>query len=561
MPEIETPGRRVLGHVQAPSRKRTFLVFTKKEMEAVIAKLPEYATSKRSRERFPVRARFRVAWESSLRPATLAKLGAPENYRVGASALTITDETDKSRFGRELPLSVKAREAFDVVCPVTGIIFGSHDFRTLLRPAARAAGIDAYRADRISDYDFRHSRLTHLGQVTSNLSGVMYLAGHKQPATTARYMRPQKAAAEDVLQAAAAAGQPEFWLHSGCGTTAAKRHPAALARKQKPRTSRKDSGFLSVRGGGLEPPWLLTASTSILARAQEAAPTAADAAAQNSHHAKGKRHFEQGLALYQDGNYGGALAELKAARELGGGPTVLYNMGLTYQALFRYGEAVDTLQLYLVEAARAGKLDRERKEAVEKVIAELGALIGTLTISVEPNGARVFIDDRPIDLVVGAPVRVVSGTHIVRATIEGYIPAQQEITIAGSRSLDVAFKLKRIAEPVVPATPPPTTGRLRVSCSEANVSLGLDNAWRGQAPLETELDPGPHRLALVKWGYIPAQSDILITPGRTKRVDIVCEKTRPENPPPPPRFYQTWWFWGAIGAVVTGTTTLIISAQ
>jgi len=262
MPEIETPGRRVLGHVQASSRKRTFLVFTKKEMETVIAKLPGYATSKRSRERFPVRARFRVAWESSLRPATLAKLSAPENYRVGASALTITDEADKSRFGRELPLSLEARNALDSVCPVTGTIFGTHDFRTLLRAAARAAGIDTYRADRISDYDFRHSRLTHLGQVTSNLSGVMYLAGHKQPATTARYMRPQKAAAEDVLQAAAAAGQPEFWLHSGCGDKAAKRHPAALARKQKPRTYRKDSGFLSVRGGGLEPPWLLTASTS-----------------------------------------------------------------------------------------------------------------------------------------------------------------------------------------------------------------------------------------------------------------------------------------------------------
>ena len=157
---------------------------------------------------------------------------------------------------------MKAREALDSVCPVSGIIFGSHDFRTLLRAAAHAAGIDAYRADRISDYDFRHSRLTHLGQVTSNLSGVMYLAGHKQPATTARYMRPQKAAAEDVLQAASAAGKPEFWLHSGCGDGAAKRRPAALAEKQKPRTSRKDSGFFSVRGGGLEPPWLLTASTS-----------------------------------------------------------------------------------------------------------------------------------------------------------------------------------------------------------------------------------------------------------------------------------------------------------
>jgi len=113
-----------------------------------------------------------------------------------ASALTITDETDKSRFGRELPLSVKAREAFDVVCPVTSIIFGSHDFRTLLRPAARAAGIDAYRGGAEFRITISATRAHTLGAGDqSNLSGVMYLAGHKQPRTTARYMRPQKAAA------------------------------------------------------------------------------------------------------------------------------------------------------------------------------------------------------------------------------------------------------------------------------------------------------------------------------------------------------------------------------
>jgi hypothetical protein len=37
------------------------------------------------------------------------------------------------------------------------------------------------RAGRISDYDFRHSRLTHVGQVTDNVVGIMYIAGH--PAT------------------------------------------------------------------------------------------------------------------------------------------------------------------------------------------------------------------------------------------------------------------------------------------------------------------------------------------------------------------------------------------
>ena len=44
---------------------------------------------------------------------------------------------------------------------------------------------------------------THLGRTSDNLPGVMYLLGHKQPATTGRYMRPQKDAASDVLRAAA----------------------------------------------------------------------------------------------------------------------------------------------------------------------------------------------------------------------------------------------------------------------------------------------------------------------------------------------------------------------
>ncbi len=215
MPEIEPPGARVVGATVGDARKRVFLVFTAAEIESIIAKLPEQATITSTGERLAVRARFQVAWETSLRPATLDKLMVPENYRPGCSCLTITDGVDKNRFRRELPLSEAARQALDSVCPAAGVIFGAHDYRTPLRAAAKAAGIDQYRSERISPYDFRHSRLTHLGQVTSNLSGIMFLAGHRQPSTTAKYMRPQKAAAEEVLRAAAASGREEFWLHSG----------------------------------------------------------------------------------------------------------------------------------------------------------------------------------------------------------------------------------------------------------------------------------------------------------------------------------------------------------
>jgi hypothetical protein len=97
----------------------------------------------------------------------------------------------------------------------------------------------------------------------SSHTALMYLAGHTQPATTARYMRPQKSAAEEVLRAASGAGEAEFWLHSGCKKPDANRRHGELSRKEKPRTTCNDSGFSVVRRGGLEPPWLLTASTSI----------------------------------------------------------------------------------------------------------------------------------------------------------------------------------------------------------------------------------------------------------------------------------------------------------
>jgi site-specific recombinase XerD len=256
MPEIETPGRNVTGKAASRSRKRVFQVFTPEEIASIIARLPEQTRSRRhAGDVYPVRARFVVAWETALRPETLNQLRAPDDYRRGEVALLVRDDADKARYGRELPLSMEARAALDSVCPEVGAIFGEHDYRAQLRKAARAAGIPEHRAKAISDYDFRHSRLTHLGEVSNNLSGIMYIAGHKDPGTTAHYMRPQKRAAEKVLAAASAAAQREFRAHSGHKTRSTAE---TLSRS----ADQKPSNTNAVRGGGLEPPWLLTASTS-----------------------------------------------------------------------------------------------------------------------------------------------------------------------------------------------------------------------------------------------------------------------------------------------------------
>ena len=56
-----------------------------------------------------------------------------------------------------------------------------------------------------------------------------------------------------------------------------------------------------------------------------------------------KRHFAQGVALYNDGNYNAALAEFEAAYRVRPSPGVLDNIGLTQKGLVRYNDAIASL--------------------------------------------------------------------------------------------------------------------------------------------------------------------------------------------------------------------------
>ncbi len=159
--------------------------------------LPQWSASKRTTP-FPIQARFVVAYETALRPSTLSDLRVPEHYSRGSATLTLTDELDKARFGRDLPLSPEARRALDAVCPESGPIFGKHDYRDALGKAA-ATILPPAKAEKFCAYDLRHARLTQLAE--HNVNGAAYLAGHRRVSTTALYVKPNRRAAERVLAA------------------------------------------------------------------------------------------------------------------------------------------------------------------------------------------------------------------------------------------------------------------------------------------------------------------------------------------------------------------------
>jgi site-specific recombinase XerD len=170
------------------------------EIEGILARLPEHSDARSPGERFPVKARFEVMWETTLRPASLDKLSVPEHWAPGERVLRVDDADDKEGFGRELPLTKRAQEALARVAPDAGLIFGAHKYFRYLGPAA-AAVLPAAKARIFTGQHVRSAAITRALERSSNLAGTMFLAGHKHASTTSKYVRPTFRAAEAVLRA------------------------------------------------------------------------------------------------------------------------------------------------------------------------------------------------------------------------------------------------------------------------------------------------------------------------------------------------------------------------
>lgn len=318
-PVIDPPPGKATG-VRAGPQRSAPVAITEEQALAIIAALPEASKTIGGR-RWPVRARFLVAWETGLRPASLAALRVPQSYRKGASELLLEDAEDKARFGRTLPLSPEARRALDAAVPERGLIFGDHNFAKALKLAARGV-LGTELGDRFAPYDFRHGRGTHLVGQGAPLTGVAYLLGHRRLSTTDRYLRPSRRDAERALAAVGAPfpppGSNETLSASGKPSETLGDRRGLNPRHLEPQGSRNDENAEDLPGSvGLVEPRKATPGQDtrpgggFLARAQAALEEAfaeqlAEALA-----------WEQALAGAAEGDEDGVLEFLRAAAARG----------------------------------------------------------------------------------------------------------------------------------------------------------------------------------------------------------------------------------------------------
>jgi site-specific recombinase XerD len=204
---VPTLPKRATGTTYARRTRRAAPPLTAAETLAVINELPEWSSSRKV-GRFPIRARFLVAYETGLRPSTLDRLLTPTHYRIGAAALKLDAKSVKERWARDVPLSRRARRILDYLLramaedgkPYKGPIFGWHNYREHIAAAA-AGALPADKAERFCAAHFRSAMITHSLGAGAALPAVQWLVGHTLVSTTARYVKPGyegAAAAVDV---------------------------------------------------------------------------------------------------------------------------------------------------------------------------------------------------------------------------------------------------------------------------------------------------------------------------------------------------------------------------
>lgn len=286
--------------------------------------------------------------------------------------------------------------------------------------------------------------------------------------------------------------------------------------------------------------WPAPTSAQVKVPSAPPRPAPAPGGASDFKRDEARRHFEQGVALYGEGNYLGALAEFQAAYDTTPASPTLFNIGLTQKALFRYTEAIDTLQRYLVDGVKDGKLTPERFAQVRQLIEEMKSLLAPVTFALSPPTARLVVDGRPTTVPPDGVVPLAAGSHVVDVSAEDHEPQRRQFSVAAGVALKQEFKLTRIVR----------TGKVRVTSSQPNTRVVIDGKDRGFAPLELELGAGGHQLDARADGFETLRTELMLAAGQERNVDLELRRPPPSERP----VYKRWWFWTGLGTAVAGGT-------
>ena len=254
--------------------------------------------------------------------------------------------------------------------------------------------------------------------------------------------------------------------------------------------------------------------------------------------ARFRARVEAGRAKYKAGDYEGAIEEFRAAFDIKASAAPLYNIAKSYENMGRWEEAADYFQQYLDLDPNAS--DRANVEAlIKEMQRRIRDRFKELSISSDPPGAEIYIDDRTTGLQgqTNFRMKLEPGPHTLYLDLNGYEPVKRDFVMPQDDNLSLDFKLK----------PLENVGYLLINVSEEGARIFIDGAIVGLSPYTQKkaLEAGVHQVQVEKVGYERWTGEVEIL--RDQEVPLAISLDKYEAPISD----DTLSAWGS-GLVLTG---------
>ena len=170
---------------------------------------------------------------------------------------------------------------------------------------------------------------------------------------------------------------------------------------------------------------------------------------------KAKTMLNEGSALYQLGDYAGALEKFNQAHATYASPKIWFNIGQANRDLGRLDDAMAAFEKFLIGASDASP---EAIADAQKAVAELKPKLGQVRIECQPAGTEVNIDGK----VVGQapllePIWAMPGRHQITALSTETSPVVETVNVVAGEEILVDLKPNAVPVAVQTETPAPAT--------------------------------------------------------------------------------------------------------
>ena len=190
-------------------------------------------------------------------------------------------------------------------------------------------------------------------------------------------------------------------------------------------------------------------------------------------------------------------------------------------------------------------------------LAPTDLLAAHIQVTANLPGADLYVDGaRAGQTPLAGTITVAPGSHVVEVRRDGYTPARREITLGSGAAGSLSFELQEDPAAAAPR------GSLVLAVSEPEAEVSVDGVRRGVYRSPLSLPAGPHRIAVMRAGFVPSERLMEVAPvgATTNRVMLTPTPETRAAYVDHARAVRRWGWIATVGGAALGAAGVALAA-